>query len=164
TCCSTRPTSPQRARSSSDGEARSSCTGRWSGRGSRRSTTGGEPAPLSLTRSALEVHTEARSYWLTRRRGERGGSEGAEGWFWVCRAAETSRRDQGSLVVVVCSGRVAVRGVEPASPGSLLGGMSQDPTGRNHIHHERGSGRGTLGSTTNAARPGNLLRVLRVSV
>jgi len=44
--------------------------------------------------------------------------------------------------------------VEPASPGRLRGGMSMDPTGRNHVHHEHGSGRGTFGSKKNAARPG----------
>src|SRR5690606_14305221 len=98
------------------------------------------PAPGSRSRGGAE-------YWLTRRRGERGGSEGAEGCFCVYGAAETSRRIEGSCDMVVCSGRVRVRGVKPASPRSIRGGMSKDPTGRNHIHHERGSGRGTLGST-----------------
>src|SRR5690606_21275342 len=100
-------------------------------------------------------HTETRSMGLTRRRGERGGSEGAEGCFWVYGAAETARRIQGSRGMVVCAGRVNVRGVKPASPGRLRGGMSMDPTGRNHIQYERGSGRGTLGLTKNTARPGS---------
>src|SRR5690606_8223838 len=77
---------------------------------------------------------------------------------WFSGAAETALRDPGSCDVVVCAGQVSVRGVEPASPGRLRGGMSPDPAGRHHIQYERGSGRGTLGSTTNAARPGNLLR------
>src|SRR5690606_18436197 len=72
--------------------------------------------------------------WLAQSRGERGGCGGAEGWFGVCGAAGTSRRIQGSCGVVVCAGRVRVRGVEPASPGRLSGGMSGDPTGRNHVH------------------------------
>ncbi len=58
--------------------------------------------------------------------------------------------------MVVCSGRVGVRGVEPASPGNFLGGMSTDPTGRNHIQNKHESGRGALGAAKNAARPGNL--------
>src|SRR5690606_11147900 len=103
-------------------------------------------------------------------RGSRGDAENAEvlrrrgGWFWVCGAAETSWRIQGFCDVVVCSGRVRVRGVKPASPGTLPGGMSRDPAGRNHIHYKRGSGRGTFGVAPNAARPGNLLRALRGSV
>src|SRR5690606_22821505 len=83
---------------------------------------------------AREAPTEPRSHGLTRRRGERGVSQGAEGCSWFCGAAETARRTQGSRVVVVCSGRAGVRGVKPASPGRLSAGMSMDPTGRNHIH------------------------------
>src|SRR5690606_5648834 len=96
----------------------------------------------NIARAGL-VFTRGGAARLTRRRGvisSRGDAENAEVrraqrvWFWVCGAAETSRRHQGSLVVVVCSGRVTVRGVKPASPGSLPGEMSTDSTGRNHIH------------------------------
>src|SRR5690606_28830435 len=59
---------------------------------------------------------------------------GAEGCFWVSGAAETTLCDPGSCDVVVCAGWVGVRGVKPASPGTLRGGMSMDPTGGNHIH------------------------------
>ena len=111
-------------------------------------------APLFAHAEPLEVLGDAEHQGLTRSRGERGVSEGAEGCFWFCGATEASRRIQGSCDVVVCAGRVRIRGVEPASPGTLGDGMSLDPTGRNHIHHERGSGRGTFGSTKNAARPG----------
>src|SRR5690606_17374237 len=107
------------------------------------------------SRSTARGSSEARSHELTRSRGERGGSEGAEGCFRFYGAAETSRRGQGSLELVVCSRRVGVRGVEPASPGRLRGGMIPDSAGRNHNDHERGSGRGTLGLTKKEARPGN---------
>src|SRR5690606_3898796 len=95
-------------------------------------------------------HAEARS--LLGQGEGKGGGEG--GVVWLVGAAETARRNHGSRDVVVCSGLVSVRGLKLATPGRLLGGMSRDPTGRNHIHHERGSGRGTLGLTKNAARPG----------
>src|SRR5690606_4724938 len=101
--------------------------------------------------SAALAHAETRSHWLTQRRGGRGGREGAEEWFWLSGAAEPSRRVQGPCEVVVCSGRRRARGVTPASPGRIRGGMIEAPTGRNHIHHEHGSGRGTLDSTKNAA-------------
>src|SRR5690606_36168477 len=48
------------------------------------------------------AHAETRSIRLTRRRGERGGSEAQRGWFWVSGAAEASWRTQGSLDGVVC--------------------------------------------------------------
>ena len=103
-----------------------------------------EPNPPRPPR--LPGSREDAEQGLTRRRGERGGSEGAwararagarAGWFGFYGAAETSRRIQGSCDVVVCSGRVRVRGVKPASPGRLPGGMSTNPTGRIHIQHER---------------------------
>src|SRR5690606_19511451 len=100
----------------------------------------------------------------TRRRGERGGFEGAEGWFWFSGAAETAWRTPGSREVVVCSWRVGVHWVKPASPGTLPGGMSRDPTGRNHIQYEHGAGRGTLGLAKNTARPGTPPRPPRLCV
>src|SRR5690606_23636630 len=104
---------------------------------------------LQLTRS------RSRFFGGAEHQGSRGAAESAEVCsFRVLRAAETSRRLQRSRDMVVCSGRVNVRGVMPASPGRLPGGMSRDPTGRNHIQDERGSGRGTFGFAGNAARPG----------
>src|SRR5690606_41395352 len=87
------------------------------------------------------------------RAGAKGGGGGGELWF--SGAVETARRGQGCFDVVGCTGRGRARGVEPASPGSIRGGMSTAPTGRNHSQHECGSGRSTLGSATNGARPGS---------
>src|SRR5690606_27100745 len=112
------------------------------------------PAPGSRSRGGAE-------YWLTRRRG---GSEGAEGCFCVYGAAETSRRIQGACGMVVCSGRVGVRGVHAAAPGGPPGAMGPDSTGRTDIIFDRESGRVTPGSTRNAARPGIPPPRLRVSV
>jgi len=53
--------------------------------------------------------------------------------------------------------------VKPASPGTIRGGTSEDPTGRNHVHHGCRPGRGVLELTKDAARPGNALRDLRIS-
>src|SRR5690606_25663492 len=64
--------------------------------------------------------------------------------------------------LVVWSGRVRVRGVRLASRGRLRGGTSTDATGRNHIHHERGSGRGRFGLARMKARPGSPPPRLRV--
>src|SRR5690606_31854355 len=144
-------------------------SGAWTGtgRGRRRCGTRPErqPSPgLGLAHAeplearseprSIRAHAEprrTRSFWGGQGEGE-GGGEG--GLLRFLGAAETARRIQGSCDLVVRSGRVSVRGVEPASPGMLSGGMSLDPTGTNHMQHEHGSGRGSLGSTTNAARPG----------
>src|SRR5690606_41891683 len=69
--------------------------------------------------------------------------------------AEALRLVLSACDVVGVTGWVRGRGLKPASPGRLRGGMIPDPAGRNHNNHERGSGRGTLGLTKKEARPGN---------
>src|SRR5690606_37738039 len=54
-----------------------------------------------------------------------------------------------------CSGFLALR---------RLRGVIRNSPEETTFNHEHGSGRGTLGLTKNAARPGNRLRALRVSV
>src|SRR5690606_30884716 len=117
---------------------------RQDGRGRRARRSNGEFAEnFSL------AHAEPRR---TRRVGAPG--------FLALRRQRGASQDPCDLVV--WSGRVRVRGVKLASRGRLRGGTSTDPTGRNHIHHERGSGRGRLGLARMKARPGSPPPRLRV--
>src|SRR5690606_9844168 len=108
--------------------------GPWRRRRRSRLHCGGEGTEgLPPRPPRLRAHAETWSI------SSHGDAENAEvvrrgGLVWVSGAAETSRRIQGFCAVVVRSGRVSVRGVEPASPGRLRGGMSQDPTGGNHTN------------------------------
>src|SRR5690606_22442601 len=109
----------------------------------------------------LFAHAEARR---TRRFSREGEGEGEGGGEEVAAGPLALRRLRGVFRAPVMwwfAPGGGARVVKLASPGALPDGMSRDPTGRNHIQHERGSGRGTLGSTTNAARR---LRALRGSV
>src|SRR5690606_4511945 len=109
--------------------------GRGGAHAVRTARRGGEAAPgaalgpLPGHAEPAGRHTETRSIWAhtETRRARRFGER--RGLLCVPGAAETSRRVRGALDVVVCPGRVRLRGVKPPSPGSLRGGMSRDPTG-----------------------------------
>src|SRR5690606_2210080 len=63
---------------------------------------------LVIWAATARAHAETQRKGLTRRRGERGGSEARR----LSGAAETARRIQGSCDVMACPGRGGARGVK----------------------------------------------------